>query len=346
MNRAATLALAPLSGIYGLLVKARNALYRRGVFRTHQISAPVISVGNLTTGGTGKTPLIQWIASELAEEGLRVCVLTRGYGRATSGRVVVSDGNKILADVVQAGDEAFLLAEKLIDQAAVICDADRVAAARWAIENLQTDVFILDDAFQHQRIARNLNIVTIDATNPWGNGHLFPSGILREPAKGLSRADCIVITRADQSDRIDDLREQITSFRGEIPVFLSQTRLTQLRPLAQPESPTKLELTSQLGAFCAIGNPESFFALLRREGYRLVHMQTFRDHHDYQQADIDRLTHDVRANGAQAVVTTAKDAVKARPLSFDLPCYVAEIATEIDPEVQFLELIQNTIKPA
>src|SRR5712664_3036120 len=108
MNRAATIALAPLSGIYGLLVKARNALYRHGALRAHQVNAPVISVGNLTTGGTGKTPLVRWIASELAEEGLRVCVLTRGYGRATSSRVIVSDGNTILADAVQAGDEAFL----------------------------------------------------------------------------------------------------------------------------------------------------------------------------------------------------------------------------------------------
>lgn len=346
MNRAATLALAPLSGIYGLLVKARNALYRRGVFRTHQVSAPVISVGNFTTGGTGKTPLVQWIASELAEEGLRVCVLMRGYSRATSGQVIVSDGNKILADVNQAGDEAFLLAEKLIDRSAVICDADRFAAARWALENLQSDVFILDDAFQHQRIARNLNVVTIDATNPWGNGHLMPSGILREPLQGLSRADCIVITRADQSDRIDDLRAQIANFGRETPVFLSRTRLTELLPLAPDESPTKLEPTQQLAAFCAIGNPESFFALLRREGHQLLHTQTFRDHHDYKQADIDRLTHEARAHGARALVTTAKDAVKARSLSFDLPCYVAEIATEIDRKDQILGLILKAIKSA
>jgi tetraacyldisaccharide 4'-kinase len=344
MNRAATLALTPLSGIYGVLVKVRNALYRRGVLRAHQVNTPVISVGNLTTGGTGKTPLVQWIASELAQNGLRVCVLTRGYGRTTSGRVIASDGHQILADVNQAGDEAFLLAEKLMGQAAVICDADRVAAARWANENLKSEVFVLDDAFQHQRIARNLNIVAIDATNPWGNGRLLPGGVLREPVKGLSRADCIVITHADQSDRIEDLREQIARLRGEISVFLSQIKQTQLRSLVENESPTVPRSFVPIAAFCAIGNPESFFALLRREGYQLVHAQAFRDHHHYTQGDIDRLAHDARAHGAQAIVTTAKDAVKARSLSFDLPCYVAEIAIEVDRKDQFLALILKAIK--
>jgi tetraacyldisaccharide 4'-kinase len=346
MNRAATLALTPLSGIYGALVKARNALYHRGVLRAHQVNAPVISVGNLTTGGTGKTPLVQWIASELAQNGLRVCVLTRGYGRKTSGRVIVSDGHKILADVNQAGDEAFLLAEKLTGQAAVICDADRVAAARWAIENLRSDVFVLDDAFQHQRIARNLNIVTIDATNPWGNGRLLPSGVLREPVKELARADCIVITHADRSDGIEDLREQIARLCGGIAVFLSQTKQTRLRPLVQDESSTVPGPSVPIAAFCAIGNPESFFALLRRAGYQLTHPKAFRDHHHYTQSDIDRIAHDARAHGAQALVTTAKDAVKARSLSFDLPCYVAEIAIEIDRQKQFLNLILKAIRSA
>src|SRR5262249_28976657 len=132
MNRAATIVLAPLSGIYSTLVETGNLLYRRGIFQTHKVNAPVISVGNLTTGGTGKTPLVEFVADELARLKRRVCVLTRGYRRDSSGRVIVSDGNEILADVNDAGDEAFLLTERLIRKAAVICDADRVAAAQWA----------------------------------------------------------------------------------------------------------------------------------------------------------------------------------------------------------------------
>ena len=165
---------------------ARHALYQTGVLRTHRVSAPVISVGNITAGGTGKTPLVEWIARHLAREGRSGCILTRGYGRAhPNQRIVVSDGKTILADASEAGDEALLLAETLLGQVAVVSDADRVSGAQWAIENLKSKFFILDDGFQNLRIARDLNIVTIDATNPWGNG-LLPAGRLREPRRGLS----------------------------------------------------------------------------------------------------------------------------------------------------------------
>src|SRR4051812_29277298 len=177
MNRVAAITLAPLSGIYEALVRSGNALYRRDFFHAHKIDAVVISVGNLTTGGTGKTPLVEWIARALALKGRNVCVLTRGYRRESAGRLLVSNKSEILADASQAGDEALLLAENLKGNAAVLCNADRVSAARWAIENLASDTFVLDDGFQHQRIARDLNIVTIDATNPWGNGRLLPAGI-------------------------------------------------------------------------------------------------------------------------------------------------------------------------
>ena len=181
MNRAAVITLTPLSGLYGVAMKARRALYQRGLFHVHKAGAPVISVGNLTTGGTGKTPLVEWIARALAQRQKRVCILTRGYGRQHPGsRVLVSNGSEIFSDAREAGDEPLLLAEKLKGEAAVICDADRVAAARWATENLGTELFILDDGFQHLRMARDYNIVAIDATNPWGNRRLLPAGNLRE----------------------------------------------------------------------------------------------------------------------------------------------------------------------
>jgi len=341
MNRAATIVLMPLSAIYRVATGTRNSLYRRGAFNSHDVGVPVISVGNITTGGTGKTPLVEWIAKQLAQTGRRVCVLTRGYGRKTTGRVVVSDGNAVLASVDDAGDEAFLLAEHLRGEASVICDANRVAAAGWAIENLKPDVFVLDDGFQHQRIARNLNILAIDATNPWGNGHLLPAGILREPRASLQRADCILITRSDQSDRVAELQSEIEATRDDVPVFLSKMTLTNLRSLghernAKPRSP--------LTAFCGIANPESFFTMLRDTGHDLADVRTFRDHHNYTQHEIDRLLANARRHGAQALVTTAKDAVKVRSMNFDLPCYVAEIEIEINPEDQFRQLIMNSIK--
>ena len=343
MNRAASLALTPLSAIYGVAVRTRNLLYRLGVPASHKIGAPVISVGNLTTGGTGKTPLVEWIATELAQSNRRVCVLTRGYERQTSGRVIVSDGDQVLADVKESGDEASLLAEHLSGKAAVICDANRVAAAHWAIENFGSDVFVLDDGFQHRRIARNLNIVTIDATNPWGNGRLLPAGTLREPPGSLARADCILITRSDQSDRVAELESELRKVRSDVRIFLSRMKLTGFRSLAEDER-METEPASQIAALCGVANPESFFTLLRKVGFELTETQAFGDHHDYTQADIDRIVREARAHGAQALITTAKDAVKVRSLSFALTCYVAEIAIDIDQKDQFRELILNATK--
>ncbi len=343
MNRAAALALTPLGAAYGVAVRARNLLYRHGILPSHKIGAPVIAVGNLTTGGTGKTPLVEWIAKELAQSGRRVCVLTRGYGRRSSGRVIVSNGGQILAGVDESGDEASLLAQHLNGKSAVICDADRVAAAQWAIENFGSDVFILDDAFQHQRIARNLNIVTIDATNPWGNGHFLPAGTLREPRGSLARADCVVITRSDQSDRVVELQSKIRKIRSDIPIFLSRMTPTAFRSLSEDER-TEINPALPIAAFCGIANPGSFFTLPRTAGFELTDTQAFRDHHDYTQADIDRVVRDARGHGAQALITTAKDAVKVRSLNFGLPCYVAEIAIDIDRKDEFRELILNAIK--
>ena len=170
MNRAATIALTPLSGLYGLIIDRRSALYERGVFRQHRVHVPVISVGNITAGGTGKTPLVEWIARTLAAEGLRPCVVTRGYRRNTKRRIVASNGIDIPATLDEAGDEAFMLAESLKGKAAVVCDTDRVAGANWVIENLKSDVLVLDDGFQHLSLGRDVDIVTIDATRPFDNG--------------------------------------------------------------------------------------------------------------------------------------------------------------------------------
>jgi tetraacyldisaccharide 4'-kinase len=347
MNRAATLALLPFSGLYGAGVKARLALYQTGALRTHNLGAPVISVGNITAGGTGKTPLVEWIARYLASEGRRTSILTRGYGRANPReRVVVSDGKTILADPEQAGDEPLLLAERLTGQAAVISDRDRVSAARWAIENLTSDVFILDDGFQNLRVARNLNIVTIDATKPWSNGRLLPAGRLREPRGGLSRADCIVITRANESQSIQPLQREIDRFSKGRAVFLSRMKDSGIRPLSNTREPSfKLATPDSVpvAAFCAIGNPQSFFSQLRKDGYTLAYTRAFRDHHRYAQSDIDAVVADSTANGARALLTTAKDEVKLRSLRFDLPCYVIDIAIEIDGDEDLRRWIDKSL---
>ena len=346
MNRAASIALAPLSLVYGAAVRIRSALYRKGIRKTHSVGVPVISVGNITAGGTGKTPLVEWIANELAKSGHRVCILTRGYRRANpSKRVVVSDGERIVSDTEQSGDEAMMLARSLLrSKAAVVCDGDRVSGARWAIEHLNPDVLILDDAFQHVRIARDLNIVTIDATNPWGGGRLLPAGILREPITSLRRADCIIVTRTREA--IDaSLQAQIRRVTDS-PTFGSTTVISRITTLDSAEFEADKETIRKqpIAAFCGLGNPKPFFQQLREEGFDVRYTKAFRDHHKYSQTDIDLVSRHAAGTGARALITTAKDAVKLASLRFTLPCYIVEIEMQIKNADELLALISQAIE--
>ena len=349
-----TLALAPLGMLYGAVARTRLQLYRSGFLKTERVGAPVISVGNITAGGTGKTPLVEWVARAVALEGRRACVLTRGYGRADeSRRVVVSDGQRVKADVGESGDEPRLLAEQLLGLAAVVCDRDRVAAARWAREALGSQVFILDDGFQHLKIARDLDIVTLDATSPWGGGHMLPRGRLREPREGLARADCIVITRSDMAVDLEGLRADTARLTGSrVPVIASRVRTRGLRLLGgADEAPgganSELEsvaVRQPAAAFCAVGNPRAFFEQLRREGFELRHTRAFKDHHDFQDSDLAAIVREAEQSGARLLLTTAKDAVKLRNRSFPIPCYVVEIGLEFEDETALLELVREAIR--
>lgn len=332
--------LPPLSALYRAVTQTRLAAYNSGLLTTTKLPAPVISVGNLTTGGTGKTPLVEWVCRMLARKQRKVCILTRGYGRPNSGsRVVVSDGSSVLTNAVEAGDEPFLLAQNLSGLAAVISDSNRLAAGKWAIDNLGAEVFVLDDGFQHLALARDLNILAIDATNPWGGGKLLPAGRLREPRSGLSRADCVVVTRADQSDEMDSLEAEIQRFNGSCPVVRSKMTIKGISAM-NSEGPDKLVSPPQpAAAFCAVGNPESFFELLRHAGIDPVFTRTFRDHHHYTQADVDSLIQESRQAGAQSIITTAKDAVKLQQSKFGFPGYVLNIEISIAEEDRLIQMV-------
>lgn len=343
-----SLALAPLGMLYGAATRARLRLYRAGLLRTERVGAPVVSVGNLTTGGTGKTPLVEWVARALAGEGLRACVLTRGYGRADEGRrVVASDGRRVLAGVAECGDEPRLLAESLLGAASVVCDRDRVAAARWALAGLGAEAFVLDDGFQHLRIARDLDIVTVDATAPWGGGHLLPRGRLREPARGLGRADCVVITRADLAADLETLRAEVAHLcGGRAAVISSRVRTRGLTPLGGGESAGGPAVVNRVGAFCAVGNPRAFFEHLRREGFELRHARAFPDHHAYTPAEVESFAREAARRGAEVLLTTAKDAVKLRGAAFTLPCFVVEVGLEFDDEGRLRALLRESVAAA
>lgn len=342
--------LLPLSVLYGAVTRARAALYDAGVLAAHNVGAPVISVGNITAGGTGKTPVVASLARAVAREGRHVCVLTRGYGRSDArARVVVSDGESLLADARAGGDEPRLLAEILQGVAAVVSDADRVAAARWALDNLRSEAFILDDGFQHRRVARDLNIVTLDGTDPWGGGRLLPHGFLREPPRSLARADCIIITRAEQTPSLDALRAEAQRLSGgQVPVLSCRTRTVRVRPLPATDrhdpSPDPHSVAQPVIAFCALGNPRAFFAHVRRDGHQVIHTRAFPDHHVYTQGDVDSLAREATSRGAASLLTTAKDAVKLTSLSFGLPCSVLDVDLDFGgDEFALLELVRNSL---
>src|SRR5215216_237306 len=249
--------LPPLSLLYGAVTRTRLSLYRRGTFQTTKLNRPVISIGNITTGGTGKTPLVEYVAKLVASQDKKVCILTRGYGRKDPHlQVIVSDGYDVLASPNEAGDEPYLLATTLAGQAAVISSADRIAAGQEAIKDFGTEVFVLDDGFQHLRLARDLNIVCIDATNPWGGGRLLPYGRLRESLEGMSRADCVVLTRCEQVESVEALRDEVRGLVGEAPIF--ESRMRPVRVTLLKNGPEMIALPGRVGAFCAIGNPSSF----------------------------------------------------------------------------------------
>ena len=343
--------LIPLNVIYSAVTRTRLAAYRRGWFSVSKLDAPVISVGNLTTGGTGKTPLVEWVCRAIASggaagdlrEGKRLCVLTRGYGRDNpKSQVVVSNGVELLAGEREAGDEPSLLAKNLLGIAAVVANPDRVAAGKWAARNFNAECFVLDDGFQHLRLARDLDIVAIDATNPWGGGSLLPYGRLREPRAGLSRADCVVITRADQVEDLSSIRAAVVRLAGAAPVFSSRMVTSGIRRLDGENADTESLQSQTPGAFCGVGNPESFFNHLRREGFAPAFTRAFADHHDYNQSDIDALVNEAKTAGVKSLITTAKDATKLSALKLELPCYVVEIQISIDEEDRLVEIVRAT----
>lgn len=326
---------APFGWLYGAGMKIRNSLYAKGIFKSEDLKVPVISVGNITVGGTGKTPLVAHIAEILADKGEKVCVLSRGYKRENeSKRVVVSDGENIFATVKEAGDEPFELAKKLLGKSVVIADANRAAAGKWAREKFGITAFVLDDAFQHLKVKRDLNIVCIDATNPFGNGKIIPAGILREPLENLRRADAIVITRANLVEAISNLKTRISNVTSA-KIFVSKNRIS---------AKCKVQSAKYFGAFCALGNPQNFFAQLKQEGFKIVFTKTFPDHHFYTQKDIEELEKEAGKNGAESFLTTAKDAVKLSDLKFEIPLIIAESEIVFDDETAFRELILSQFK--
>jgi tetraacyldisaccharide 4'-kinase len=280
---------------YSVAVRVRNGLYQCGILRTHKVHIPVISIGNLTTGGTGKTPLVIWLCRYLCQKGLRCAVLTRGYKTS----------------VGELSDEPALLA-KNCPGVEVIVDPDRLHGANTAIERYSSQVLVLDDGFQHRRLARDLNILAVDATCPFGYEKLLPAGLLREPLEELTRADAVVITRFDLADAEQILK--IETFIGQladrIPVARAIHRHTHAITINGHALPLEQLRQQKLFVYCGIGNPGAFLNCLTQDGMTMVGTKFFNDHHVYTLRDIRAIAAQARQCGAQTVICTQKDWVK------------------------------------
>lgn len=310
----ARLTLAGIAVPYGWIVAARNGAYDRGLLTVHDGGVPIVSIGNLTLGGTGKTPLVAWAARTLAAAGRRPAIVSRGYG---AKRGEVSDEAAELAIVVPGVPH--------------VADRDRVAGARTAASR-GADVVVLDDGFQHRRLARNLDVVAIDATDPFGGGRLFPRGLLREPQRALRRADAVVLTRAaavDAESREAIRRAVIAARAGDSSMLWAEA---SHRPVALRDHGGGLHDLDRIrgrrvAAFAGIGNPAAFRATLAGLGGDIAAYTPFADHHAYRDADLQALADTARASHADLAITTLKDLVKVRRLDLGgIPLMALEIA--------------------
>ena len=326
--------------IYEQLVNLKLAMYRWGWFKKEELPCFVISLGNVTVGGTGKTPTAQHLARAIHAMGYRVAILNRGYRAKWRGAVgIVSDGHALKMDAETAGDEAFMLAKHLPD-VPVLIGPHRAVTGRYAIEHFGAQVAILDDGYQHWQLARDMDILLVDAVNVFGNGHLLPRGTLREPLSHINRADVCLMTKVDQAapGAIEHIWETFRSYNqdGLILESIHQPRqFVQLSAWFEDIGAGGVPVTEMEGkkvlAVSAIGNPASFEQTLADLGVEMVESMRYPDHHDYGERDMAEVLYRAETLGVEAIVITEKDAVK-------VPCDVVRAKWRIPMYVLSVEV--------
>ncbi|WP_048810530.1 tetraacyldisaccharide 4'-kinase [Candidatus Methylacidiphilum infernorum] len=354
--------LSFLSLIYNPLVRLRVWLYKKRLLRSYELGCLVISVGNLTVGGTGKTPLVEKLAKELSAAGRKVAILSRGYksvppplghrlmaklkGSKEFNPRVVSDGEKIYLSPLHSGDEPYMLAKNL-KGVAVITGKNRVQSGLWAIKNMNIDILILDDGFQYLPLKERLDIVLIDREFPFGNRHLLPRGMLREPKDHLKRADLLFITKCDGSN-LSPLKEELRKFNNHAPIIECVHKPQYLfHIVTRKKEPLDYLKGLKVAAISGIAQPESFEKGLKKLGAEVVYSKYFADHHWFSEQEIIRFMERSKARNAKAAITTEKDAVRIPTTQyFILPFYFLRVEIEmLNGKETFQSILFESISP-
>ena len=332
--------LWPASLLFHLLVRLRAWLYGRGILRQRRLQGVVLSVGNLTVGGTGKTPMVLWLAQRLIAEGKRVAILTQGYRGFRGPASWFPQSKQNTREGLS--DELCLLRTRLGDRVEFGVGADRYSHG-CQLHERGVDWFVLDDGFQHLRLARDVDIVLIDATEPFGGGRLLPAGGLREPKSALPRADIVVITRSSHARAVEATVRRST----HAPIFYAQVECEDILPF-MGNVPQQSEVDwreKKLFAFSAVGNPAAFFSDLRRWGMQLAGQASYRDHHWYTRRDVEQLERRAQAAGAQAFICTEKDLFNLAGIPFQvLPALYCRVALKISEADKFWQAILATVE--
>ncbi len=358
-NSVAGSLLGGLSHLYEGVVKSRTAFYRTSIKRSNSLPCFVISVGNITAGGTGKTPMVIYLAGLITQKGLRTAVVSRGYGGSmSSAGAIVSTGNEILIGADQAGDEPYLIAEKLLDQSVpVIIGSNRYEAGMTAMETFNPDVILLDDCFQHLQLKRDLDILLFDGNKPFGNGRLIPRGMLREPVSAIMRADIHILTRVSNTDK----ETKTSGFYKTISAHLGSKSDFQPRVLTCDHGPyiagsmdageerlsplTGGKTNIPVFAFSGIAKNHDFRKTIAETGYILKGYRDYPDHYSYSESDYNDIESQAVNEGAQALITTEKDFVKlSKQYHWKFEVIVIGVAMDFGSETdEFEGFIENAL---
>lgn len=325
MPPAVGVGLSAMTAGYRGLLEARERLYTWGILRSRRLPCPVVSIGNLTLGGSGKTPAVELAVRTFREAGVRPAVVSRGYGRRSSGVQVVADRRGLRADPYEAGDEPFLLSRRLPGVPIVVGES-RYEAGRRCLEEFGADVLLLDDGFQHRTLDKDLEILLVPGSSPWGNGRLFPRGPLREPLKAVGRAHLVIVVGGDAEERAR-ARETVRRHNPGAPIVAADYEPLQCW---QVRDPTPLGLGALRGrrllAFAGIARPRSFERTAEGLGVGVAGLVEFPDHHWYTDVDLAGLARQAEAEGAEGLITTEKDYVRLTSEALEtLPIWILSV---------------------